>query len=61
MNEWFGAIGFGIGLLAFVIGVTCLIMGITGARTAGIQQKIEYGFFGVAGLVVCGLITYALS
>lgn len=63
MNEWISAIGFGAGLLAFVLGLTSIIMGFMTAKAGaeGMQEKIEYGFFGVSGLVVCVLMVYALS
>ena len=63
MNEWIGAIGFGAGLIAFVLGLTSIIMGFMTAKAGaeGMQEKIEYGFFGVSGLVVCGLMAYALA
>ncbi|MBU3021983.1 hypothetical protein [Aestuariibacter sp. A3R04] len=63
MNEWISAIGFGAGLVAFVLGLTSIIMGFMTAKSGaeGMQEKIEYGFFGVSGLVVCVLMAYALS
>lgn len=64
MNEWISAIGFAVGLAAFVLGLTSIIMGFIGPDQTGAQavkQKIEYGFFGVSGLVVCLLMAYALS
>ena len=63
MNEWISAIGFGAGLIAFVLGLTSIIMGFMTAKAGaeGMQEKIEYGFFGVSGLVVCVLMVYALS
>lgn len=63
MSEWMGALGFGIGLLAFVLGMTSIIMGFMGSDVGarGMQHKIEYGFFGVSGLVVCLLMSYALA
>ncbi len=63
MSEWLGALGFGIGLLAFVLGVTSIIMGFMAseANGQGMQHKIEYGFFGVAGLIVSLLMGYALA
>lgn len=64
MNEWISAIGFAIGLVAFVLGLTSIIMGFISSGQSGpesVKQKIEYGFFGVTGLVVCLLMGYALS
>jgi len=31
------------------------------AGAEGMQEKIEYGFFGVTGLVLCMLMAYALA
>lgn len=64
MSEWLDAILFGVALIAFVLGLSSIIMGTfltskTGGE--GMQEKIEYGFFGVSGLVVCLVMAYALS
>ncbi|QPG06093.1 hypothetical protein IT774_02365 [Salinimonas marina] len=63
MGEWLSALGFGIGLVAFVLGATSIIMGFstTESGNIGMQKKIEYGFFGVTGLVLCLLMGYALA
>lgn len=63
MNEWASALLFGVALIAFVLGLSSIIMGLTTSSNDGnvMQQRIEYGFFGVAGLVVCLLMGYALS
>ncbi|MCW8109639.1 hypothetical protein OPS25_14105 [Alteromonas ponticola] len=63
MNEWFSAIGFGLGLIAFVLGLSSIIMGMMSSKSGahGMQEKIEYGFFGVSGLVICLLMGYALA
>jgi len=63
MSEWISAVGFGAGLIAFVLGMSSIIMGFMSAKAGaeGMQEKIEYGFFGVSGLVVCVLMAYALS
>ncbi|QJR81600.1 hypothetical protein CA267_012890 [Alteromonas pelagimontana] len=60
MNEWISAIGFGIGLLAFVLGVTSIIMSFMTSEK-GMSEKVEYSFFGVAGIVICMVMGYALS
>ncbi|MDO6477038.1 hypothetical protein Q4520_16560 [Alteromonas sp. 1_MG-2023] len=62
MSEWISAVGFGAGLIAFVLGMSSIIMGFMSAKAGaeGMQEKIEYGFFGVSGLVVCVLMAYAL-
>ena len=63
MSEWISAVGFGAGLIAFVLGMSSIIMGFMSAKAGaeGMQEKIEHGFFGVSGLVVCVLMAYALS
>lgn len=63
MSEWINSIVFGIGILAFVLGISSIIMAFIATRStpSGMQEKIEYGFFGVSGLIFCGLIGYALA
>lgn len=63
MADWINAVMFGVGLLAFTLGVSSIIMGFISQPEAGrgMQEKIEYGFFGVTGLVVCLLMGYALA
>ncbi|MEG3766805.1 hypothetical protein [Alteromonas sp. 14N.309.X.WAT.G.H12] len=62
MSEWIGAIGFGVGLVAFVLGISSIIMGFISEKAGaeGMQEKIEYGFFGVTGLICCAVMLYAL-
>ncbi|RDV24003.1 hypothetical protein DXV75_16215 [Alteromonas aestuariivivens] len=63
MNDWLNAVGFGIGLVAFALGLSSIIMGFMSGKKGGegMQEKIEYGFFGVSGLIVCVLMGYALA
>ncbi|MCU7553745.1 hypothetical protein OCL06_03925 [Alteromonas sp. ASW11-19] len=63
MSDWINAIMFGVMLLAFTLGVSCIIMGFLSSSTGqkAMQEKIEYGFFGVSGLVLCMLLGYGLS
>lgn len=63
MTDWINAIMFGVALIAFVLGLTSVIMGFMTSTEGGkgMQEKIEYGFFGVSGLVVCLLMGYALG
>lgn len=63
MTDWINAIMFGVGLIAFVLGLSSVIMGFMSSSDGnkGMQEKIEYGFFGVSGLVVCLLMGYALA
>ncbi|GEA13510.1 hypothetical protein [Alteromonas sp. KUL49] len=63
MADWTNALMFAVALLAFTLGLSSIIMSFmtteTGAK--GMQEKIEYGFFGVSGLVVCLMMGYALA
>ena len=54
---------FGLMMLALVLGVSCVVMAIiTGKKGAeGMKERIEYGFFGVSGLGVMGLLAYAIA
>ena len=63
MTDWINAIMFGVALFAFVLGLTSVIMGFMTSTEGGkgMQEKIEYGFFGVSGLVVCLMMGYALG
>lgn len=63
MGNWIDAIVFGVALMAFALGLTSIIMaGVSPAESgqAAMKQKVEYGFFGVTGLVLCVLFLYAL-
>ena len=63
MAQWGEAFLFGVALLAFVLGVSSIIMGFLpqpeGAH--GMKEKVEYGFFGAAGLVTCILLSLAIA
>lgn len=65
MGEWGAALLFGLTLTAFVLGLSSLIMGFlpqsAEAEGSPMRNKIEYGFFGAAGLVLCILFAYGLS
>lgn len=63
MADWINAIMFGVALIAFTLGLSSIIMGFmsTAEGGKGMQEKIEYGFFGVSGLVVFLLMWYALA
>ncbi|WP_026376827.1 hypothetical protein [Aestuariibacter salexigens] len=60
MSLWGDAILFGFALVAFVLGMTSIIMGFMPQPEAGLKEKIEYGFFGVTGLVGCLLLAIAI-
>lgn len=63
MAEWGEALLFGVAVLAFVLGLSSIIMGFI-AQPAGaaneMKEKVEYGFFGVAGLVISLLFYIAI-
>lgn len=63
MSNWGDAILFGCALVAFVLGLSSIIMGFLHKpveATAAMQEKVEYGFFGVSGLVLFAIFVYAL-
>jgi hypothetical protein len=62
MSNWYEPILFICALITFVGGVSSLIMSLF-PQPAGmnpLQNKIEYGFFGVSGLVLMIVFIYAL-
>ncbi|MFC3093641.1 hypothetical protein DRW07_09190 [Alteromonas sediminis] len=63
MNEWVNALVFGAALVAFVLGLSSIIMGfMVGANSENpMAERIEYGYFGVSGLVVALLMVYVLA
>jgi len=63
MSEWLNALGFGVLVVAFVLGVSSLIMTTMIDKNSEklMQQRVEYGFFGVSGLVIFLLLSYALA
>lgn len=63
MSNWLEPLIFVFGLIAFVLGMSSLIMSFL-PQPAGaneMKSKIEYGFFGASGLVVCIVFAYALA
>ncbi|MGK0273305.1 MAG: hypothetical protein ACI88H_003985 [Cocleimonas sp.] len=63
MGNWNDAILFGLALTAFVLGISSIIMGFLPQPSAQgtMKSRIEYGFFGVSGIVVFILFVYALQ
>lgn len=62
MAEWGEAILFGLTVLAFVLGLSSIIMGFLPQPAGnGMKAKVEYGFFGLSGLVICLLLFIALN
>lgn len=63
MGNWGDAILFGCALVAFVLGISSIIMGfiVQPNQQDVIQSRVEYGFFGITGIVLFSLFWYALS
>ncbi|MCF2947312.1 hypothetical protein L0668_04275 [Paraglaciecola aquimarina] len=62
MSNWYEPILFTLALITFVMGLSSIIMSLfpQPAGTNPLQTKIEYGFFGVSGLVLFVVFVYAL-
>lgn len=62
MSEWISAFIFGAALIAFVLGFSSVIMAfmVSNEGESPMTEKIEYGFFGATGLVLCLLMVYAI-
>lgn len=62
MNDWALAIAFGCMLVGFVLGLSNIIMGllVPATESTALQQRVEYTFFGIAGLVATGVFGYVL-
>jgi Na+-transporting methylmalonyl-CoA/oxaloacetate decarboxylase gamma subunit len=63
MSNWHEPLIFLLILISFVMGMSSIIMGFFAqpAETATMKTKVEYGFFGLTGLVLCALFSYALA
>jgi uncharacterized membrane protein YuzA (DUF378 family) len=63
MGNWGDSILFGFALVAFVLGVSSIIMGFIAqpGQENVIKSRVEYGFFGITGVVLFGLFLYALT
>jgi hypothetical protein len=63
MQDFVNAILFAGAALGLILGLSCIIMGFLSdkAGAEAIQERIEYGFFGVSGLVVTLLLAYAAA
>jgi hypothetical protein len=64
MGAWGEAFLFGLVLMAFVLGASSIIMGFMHkpVNNEGVMAgRIEYGFFGIAGLIVSLVLMYGLS
>lgn len=63
MAAWLEALGFGAALVAFVLGLSSVIVGFMpqAAGVQGVRDKVEYGFFGVSGLVISVLVLVGIN
>ncbi|WP_340679470.1 hypothetical protein [Paraglaciecola sp.] len=62
MGNWLEPLIFGLALIAFVLGLSSLIMSAL-PQPAGaevMKSKVEYSFFGIAGIVVGIVCAYAI-
>ncbi len=62
MGDWGLAVIFGFMLVTFVLGLSSIIMGFFNPENDAevIKHRVEYGFFGVSGLVATALFVYIL-
>lgn len=61
MSDWVSAVLFAAMLSTFVLGISSIIMSFfqpEGENT--LKYRIEYGFFGVSGLIATAVFMYAL-
>tara|TARA_R110000868_G_scaffold174251_3_gene410823 strand:+ start:173 stop:370 length:198 start_codon:yes stop_codon:yes gene_type:complete len=63
MGNWLEPLIFALALITFVLGVSSLIMSFLPqpVGAAVMKSKVEYSFFGIAGIVLCIVCTYALA
>lgn len=63
MANWLEPLIFALALITFVLGASSLIMSFLPqpAGAAVMKNKVEYSFFGIAGIVLCIVCSYALA
>ena len=63
MGEWLNALLFGVALVTLVLGLSSIIMSVTTDKKGAeaLTERIEYGYMGIAALVICGLMMYLLA
>lgn len=63
MSNWLEPFIFALALITFVLGLSSIIMGLLPQPSPAnrMKTKVEYSFFGVAGIVLCALCSYALA
>ena len=62
MADWLNAVLFGVTLVALVLGLSSVIMGFLSDKTGAeaLKERIEYGYLGVSGIALSGLLSYLL-
>jgi len=63
MLELFATLKFGLMLVLMVLGFSCIIMAIITEKSGAeaLKERIEFGMFGVSGIVLGLLLIYALT
>jgi hypothetical protein len=63
MLEIISLLKFALLLVALVLGLSCIVMAVITTKSGkeALQERIEYGFMGVSGLVIALLMVYAMS
>jgi hypothetical protein len=61
MSEILGTLLFGATLVTLVLGLACIVMAVISDKTGAeaYRERIEYGFMGISGLAITGLLLYA--
>lgn len=54
---------FGLMMLALVLGLSCIVMAFLSEKKGAeaLKERIEFGFFGVSGLAIMGLLAFATA
>lgn len=61
MGDWLSPVLFTAMLVAFVLGISSIIMSFFQPNVKNsLVYRIEYGFFGVSGLIATAVLMYAL-
>lgn len=60
MSEWIDVILFGVVLVVFILGLSSIVMGFMSSKEGSevLYERIEMGYLGVFGLVVCLVLGY---
>jgi len=50
-------------ILALILGVSCIVMAFISNKSGAeaLKERIEYGFMGISGLAITGLLAYATA